>query len=77
MVLEKTRLPRETYDQALQELRTSDPHTADARIELHPYNTDDSDGEPRSVLITQIFANIKKLVTRFSVVQDGIEVSLE
>ena len=26
--------------------------------------------------MTQIFANIKKLVTRFSVVQDGIEVSL-
>ena len=36
VVLEKTRLPRETYNQALQEPRTSDPHTADVRIELHP-----------------------------------------
>ena len=74
VVLEKTQLPRQTDDQALQKPKTLDPHKADTRIELHPYKTDDSDCEPRDVLIIQISANIKKLVTRFSVVQDGSEV---
>ena len=46
-------------------------------MERHPYKIEDSNREPKGVHGSQIFANIKMVVTRFGVVEDRVEVDMQ
>ena len=46
-------------------------------MERHPYKIEDSNREPKGVHESQIFANIKMVVTRFGVVENRVEVDMQ
>ena len=55
----------------------STPPSANNRIGRHPYNTDDGDRESGSIQGSDIFANVKVLVTRFRGFADGKNLNCE
>ena len=56
---------------------SSTPHSADNRIDRHPYNKKDGDRESGSIRESHIFANVKVLVTRFRGFADGKNLNCE
>ena len=55
----------------------STPHSADNRAGRHPYNTNDGNRESESIRGSDIFTNVKVLVTRFRGFADGKNVNYE